>query len=760
MQTQPIAQQIARELNVQHQQVQACMQLMQQGATVPFIARYRKEATGSLDDQQVRQVQERMLYLQELHERRQAILHTIQEQGALTTALAHSLQNASTKAELEELYLPFKPKRQTKGQKALLAGLGPLADQLWQDPQQDPERLAAGFLCPDYPDNKTALLGVRDLLAERWAEQASLLAPLRQWFWQDGLLCAQVLADKAQSDDAQKFQQWFDHREAIKNMPSHRVLALLRGRQQGILQLQLLCDADASLSEQQALARLGQLLGWQAQKRPADALLGQCIRYCWKVKMSLYIETELMSHLQQRAEQEAIAVFGHNMRDLLLAPPAGAKVTLALDPGFRTGTKAVVLSDTGELLAYETIFPHPPQKQWPQSLQRLQHLCQQHQVALIAIGNGTASRETQQLVKELLAQGVQAQAALVSESGASVYSASLLASQEFPNLDVTYRGSVSIGRRLQDPLAELVKIDPKAIGVGQYQHDVHQGRLKQALDAVVEDCVNAVGVELNQASAALLSRVAGLSPGLAENIVQFRQQLGRFSRREQLLKVPRLGPKAYEQCAGFLRIRQGDNPLDNSAVHPESYPLVDQLCRQLQLSMTQLLGHSQLQNDPRCQALLTQGVGHTTLNDLLLELQKPGRDPRPEFVGVQFNDQINAIKDLQPGMRLEGVVSNVTDFGAFVDLGVHQDGLVHISMLSDGFVKDPRTLVRAGQIVKVWVLSADVARKRISLSMKSVYQAEDEPNTGQRPQRATTTVKPASSPQGAMASQLAALLKK
>lgn len=757
-----IAQQIAVELKVRPEQVQACMQLMQQGATVPFIARYRKEVTGSLDDQQVRQVHERMLYLQELDLRRQAILHSIQEQDQLSPELESAIQRAQTKAELEELYLPYKPKRQTKGQKALLAGIGPLAEQLWQQPELQPEQLASTFLTPAYPDSKAVLTAVRDIWAEQWAEQAHLLSPLRQWFWQQGLLIAQVFAGKENSEEAQKFQQWFEHSEAIRTMPSHRALALLRGQQQGVLQLQLLLDKDASLSDQQALGRLADLLGWQHQGRAADDLISQSIRYCWKVKISTYIDTELMSRLQQRAEEEAIAVFGANLRDLLLAPPAGAKVTLALDPGFRTGTKAVVLSETGELLAHETLFPHAPQKRWQDSLERLALLCHSHQVSLIAIGNGTASRETQQLVKDLLASGIKAQAALVSESGASVYSASPLASKEFPNLDVTYRGAVSIGRRLQDPLAELVKIDPKAIGVGQYQHDLNQSLLKQKLDAVVEDCVNAVGVELNQASAPLLARVAGLSPSLAENIVQYRQQIGLFDRREQLLQVPRLGPKAFEQCAGFLRIRQGSNPLDNSAVHPESYPLVEQLCQLLSKPLGSLIGQGDWQQDPRCQQLLQQGVSQLSFDDLMQELRKPGRDPRPEFRSAKFDELVTDIKDLKPGMRLEGVISNVTDFGAFVDLGVHQDGLVHISMLSDQFIKDPRSLVRAGQVVKVWVIEVDLARKRITLSMKSQYQPEHDSNgqaPKQRTQRQTKPAGPAGAP-GAMAQQLAALLKK
>ncbi len=757
-----IAQQIAVELKVRPEQVQACMQLMQQGATVPFIARYRKEVTGSLDDQQVRQVHERMLYLQELDLRRQAILHSIQEQDQLSPELESAIQRAQTKAELEELYLPYKPKRQTKGQKALLAGIGPLAEQLWQQPELQPEQLASTFLTPAYPDSKAVLTAVRDIWAEQWAEQAHLLSPLRQWFWQQGLLIAQVFAGKENSEEAQKFQQWFEHSEAIRTMPSHRALALLRGQQQGVLQLQLLLDKDASLSDQQALGRLADLLGWQHQGRAADDLISQSIRYCWKVKISTYIDTELMSRLQQRAEEEAIAVFGANLRDLLLAPPAGAKVTLALDPGFRTGTKAVVLSETGELLAHETLFPHAPQKRWQDSLERLALLCHSHQVSLIAIGNGTASRETQQLVKDLLASGIKAQAALVSESGASVYSASPLASKEFPNLDVTYRGAVSIGRRLQDPLAELVKIDPKAIGVGQYQHDLNQSLLKQKLDAVVEDCVNAVGVELNQASAPLLARVAGLTPSLAENIVQYRQQIGLFDRREQLLQVPRLGPKAFEQCAGFLRIRQGSNPLDNSAVHPESYPLVEQLCQLLSKPLGSLIGQGDWQQDPRCQQLLQQGVSQLSFDDLMQELRKPGRDPRPEFRSAKFDELVTDIKDLKPGMRLEGVISNVTDFGAFVDLGVHQDGLVHISMLSDQFIKDPRSLVRAGQVVKVWVIEVDLARKRITLSMKSQYQPEHDSNgqaPKQRTQRQTKPAGPAGAP-GAMAQQLAALLKK
>lgn len=763
-----IFQQIAQELSVKPSQVAAFAELLADGATVPFIARYRKEATGSLDDQQLRQIDARLSYLRELTQRKQAILASIQEQDKLSDDLARRIEQASSKAELEELYLPFKPKRQTKGQKALQAGLGPLAEQLWQAPDQPPEQLASAFICDQYPDLAAVLTGARDILAEQLAEQAHILAPMRDWLWQEGLLHAQVLPKHENDPEAQKFADWFDHQERLTGLPSHRALALLRGRNQGYLTLSLQPKADDRQQAQQlAIGRLASLAGFQAKGRASDAWLSELLRYTWRVKIATYLETELLSRLQTKAEDDAIAVFSANLRDLLLSPPAGAKITLALDPGFRTGTKAVVLSQTGQLLAHTTIFPHAPQNQWQASLQQLANLCQTHQVELIGIGNGTASRETQKLVAELIkTQPSGLQSALVSESGASVYSASELASQEFPNLDVTYRGSVSIGRRLQDPLAELVKIDPKAIGVGQYQHDLNAVKLRQSLDYVVEDCVNAVGVELNQASSHLLSRVAGLSPALAQNIIDFRQTIGQFNDRKQLLKVPRLGPKAFEQCAGFLRIQAGKNPLDNSAVHPEAYPLVDHILQRLKLPLNQLIGNTQALKSIDAQSLVNDRFGQVTIADVLTELAKPGRDPRPAFVSARFAEGVDKISDLKPGMRLEGVVSNVTDFGAFVDLGVHQDGLVHISMLSDDFVKDPRTQVRAGQVVKVWVLAVDVARKRISLSMKSQYQPSND--SGELPSRSSGTpsaqrpgqngTKPAQA--GAMAQQLAALLQK
>lgn len=743
---------VAQKLGIAPAQVNAAQKLLDEGATVPFIARYRKEATGGLDDQQLRKLAEQLSYQRELAQRKAAILASIEEQGKLTDALAKQIERTASKSDLEELYLPYKPKRETRGQKAEAAGLKPLADALWQDPSLDPERSAQDYLNDKVIDTKAALDGARFILMERFAEQASVLSTMRQWLWQEGLLVSEVINGQAKTEVGQKFKDWHHYQEPINKVPSHRALAMFRGRNESVLQLSLqpnvADDVDPQTVAQQYLARL---LGWQDQKRPGDAWLANVIRWTWRVKISTYIETELFARLRDSAEAGAIKVFASNLKDLLLAAPAGQFATLGLDPGYRTGVKVAVVSDTGELLDHTVIVPHAPQKRWNDALATLAKLCKQHQVKYIAIGNGTASRETEKLSRELAKAlpELRLVPVMVSEAGASVYSASELAAKEFPDLDVTIRGAISIARRLQDPLAELVKIDPKAIGVGQYQHDVNQSQLKQALDDVIEDCVNAVGVELNSASPHLLARVAGLSPTLANNIVSLRSQLGRFDSRRQLLKVARLGPKAFEQCAGFLRIRDGKVALDNTAVHPESYAIVEQIATQTKRQVAQLMGNRETLKQVNIKDLISDTVGEPTLKDIIEELAKPGRDPRPTFETATFAEGIERISDLRPGMRLQGVVSNVTHFGAFVDIGVHQDGLVHISALSDQFVSDPRDVVKAGDIVKVTVQEVDEARKRISLSMKSgASTVEKKPS---KPERQASS--------GAMASQLSALLK-
>ena len=713
-----IERQIAGELNTRPEQVQAAVRLLDEGSTVPFIARYRKEVTGGLDDSQLRTLESRLGYLRELEDRRQVIIRSIEEQGKLTPELARELKGADSKTRLEDLYLPYKPKRRTKGQMAIEAGLEPLANLLLTDPMQDPEQAAARFLNAEQgiTDSKLALDGARYILMERFAEQADLLEKLRDYLWQNATLRARVVAGKEQ--EGAKFKDYFEHDEPLHKAPSHRVLAMLRGRNEGILNLALVTGDDESASPCEGI--IAHHLKLNLQSRPADKWLQGVVSWTWKIKLSLQMETELIGRIRESAEDEAIKVFAMNLKDLLMAAPAGMRCTMGLDPGIRTGVKVAVVDATGKLVDHATIYPFEPKRQIDQSLKTLSELCQKHKVELISIGNGTASRETDRLVSDLFERYplARAQKIVVSEAGASVYSASELASQEFPDLDVSIRGAVSIARRLQDPLAELVKIDPKSIGVGQYQHDVGQSQLARRLDAVVEDCVNAVGVDVNTASVALLNRVSGLSQTLAQNIVAYRDEHGAFKSRQQLLKVSRLGPKAFEQCAGFLRIRGGNNPLDGSAVHPESYPVVERILAQLEQTVDSLLGNSSLLRSLKPADYTDEQFGVPTVTDIIGELDKPGRDPRPEFKTATFRDGVEKISDLVPEMVLEGVVTNVTNFGAFVDIGVHQDGLVHISSLTDRFVKDPREVVKAGDIVRVKVLEVDVPRKRISLTMR------------------------------------------
>lgn len=713
-----IERQIAGELNARPEQVQAAVRLLDEGSTVPFIARYRKEVTGGLDDSQLRTLENRLGYLRELEDRRQVILRSIEEQGKLTPELARELNGADSKTRLEDLYLPYKPKRRTKGQMAIEAGLEPLANLLLTDPMKDPEQAAAAFLNSDHgiADSKAALDGARYILMERFAEQADLLEKLRDYLWQNATLRARVVAGKEQ--EGAKFKDYFEHDEPLHKAPSHRVLAMLRGRNEGILNLALVTGDDESASPCEGI--IAHHLKLNLQSRPADKWLQGVVSWTWKIKLSLQMETELIGRIRESAEDEAIKVFAMNLKDLLMAAPAGMRCTMGLDPGIRTGVKVAVVDATGKLVDHATIYPFEPKRQIDQSLKTLSELCQKHKVELISIGNGTASRETDRLVSDLFERYplARAQKVVVSEAGASVYSASELASQEFPDLDVSIRGAVSIARRLQDPLAELVKIDPKSIGVGQYQHDVGQSQLARRLDAVVEDCVNAVGVDVNTASVALLNRVSGLSQTLAQNIVAYRDEHGAFKSRQQLLKVSRLGPKAFEQCAGFLRIRGGNNPLDGSAVHPESYPVVERILAQLEQTVDSLLGNSSLLRSLKPADYTDEQFGVPTVTDIIGELDKPGRDPRPEFKTATFRDGVEKISDLVPEMVLEGVVTNVTNFGAFIDIGVHQDGLVHISSLTDRFVKDPREVVKAGDIVRVKVLEVDVPRKRISLTMR------------------------------------------
>ena len=745
--------QIADELSVHVRQVEAATELLDGGATVPFIARYRKEATGGLDDIQLRELEGRLSYLRELEDRRLAVIKSVEEQGQLTPERRAALEAAPTKQELEDLYLPFKPKRRTKGMIAREAGLEPLADRLFDNPSLVPSAQAQGFINADagFPDAAAVLDGVRDILSERWAEDARIVGALRDWLWAEAYFSSRIASGKSPDDpDHAKFRDYFEYDEAIHRVPSHRALAVFRGRSLDILDVKLRLD-DVLQPGQPSIAegRLARLLNWSHQQRAADDLIRKCVSWTWKVKLSLSLERDLFGRLRETAETTAIKVFGDNLRDLLLAAPAGPKVVMGLDPGIRTGVKVAVVSSTGRVLDTATIYPHEPRRDWEGSLQTLGKLCTEHGVNLIAIGNGTASRETDQLgsdlLKRLASLAGNAEVSLpvkvvVSEAGASVYSASDVASRELPDLDVSLRGAVSIARRLQDPLAELVKIDPKSIGVGQYQHDVNQSELARTLDAVVEDCVNGVGVDLNTASPQLLSRVSGLSPSVAAAIVRWRDAQGAFRRREQLLDVTGLGPKTYEQAAGFLRIRGGDNPLDMSGVHPETYPLVEKIIRAAGRPIQELIGAQDVLRRLLPERLSDERFGEITVKDVLQELEKPGRDPRPDFRVARFNEGIHDLKDLREDMILEGTVSNVAQFGAFVDLGVHQDGLVHVSQLAHRFVQDAREVVKTGDVVKVRVLEVDLARKRIALTMKldtapASGAARQGPNRYQPPSR-------------------------
>lgn len=722
---QTISQVIAGELNVKPQQILAAMNLLDEGNTIPFIARYRKEVTGGLDDTQLRHFETRLIYLRELDDRRQTILKSIDEQGKLSDELREKIFATESKTELEDLYLPYKPKRRTRGQIAIEAGLEPLAEQLWHDPRLTPESMAEQFISADkgVADSKAALDGARYILMERFSEDAELLAKLRQYLTANATIESKVIEGKEQ--EGEKFRDYFAHSEPLKNVPSHRALAMFRGRNEGILSLSINADplAEEGAKSSQCEEIIREHLGVIFNNQPADKWREQVIAWTWKVKALLHLETELMANLREKAEEEAIDVFARNLSALLMAAPAGARNTMGLDPGLRTGVKVAVVDNTGKLLATDTIYPHTTGKAAAEV--SLYKLIKQHNVELIAIGNGTASRETERFAKDVLKQIKSSkpdmlipQTVVVSEAGASVYSASELAANEFPDLDVSLRGAVSIARRLQDPLAELVKIEPKAIGVGQYQHDVNQTQLARKLDAVVEDCVNAVGVDLNTASAPLLARVAGMTKTLAQNIVAYRDENGRFNSRSELKKVPRLGPKAFEQCAGFMRILNGKNPLDASSVHPEAYPVVEKILQATQATLTELMGNESKIHQLNAKDFVDEQFGLPTVNDIFKELEKPGRDPRGEFKTATFVDGVEDIKDLQVGMILEGTVTNVANFGAFVDIGVHQDGLVHISMLSNSFVDDPHKVVKVGNVVKVKVLEVDVARKRIALSMR------------------------------------------
>ena len=720
MLNQQISQIIAAELNVQPNQIFAAIQLLDDGNTIPFIARYRKEVTGGLDDTQLRHFETRLIYLRELEERRQTILKSIEEQGKLTDELRDKILQTESKTELEDLYLPYKPKRRTKGQIAVEAGLEPLADLLWNEPNHDPETTASDYINAEkgFADIKSVLDGARYILMERFAEDAALLAKVRQYLSQSAVIFSRVLEGK--EAEGIKFQDYFDHQEPLRNVPSHRALAMFRGRNEGILQLGLNADPDAEEGSHHSYCEeiIREHLGVRLANQAADKWREQVISWTWKIKVALHLETELMGTLREKAEEEAIGVFARNLSALLMAAPAGAKNTMGLDPGLRTGVKVAVVDNTGKLLATDTIYPHTGQLNAAQL--SIYKLIKQHNVELIAIGNGTASRETERFAKEVIKEISEnkPQTVVVSEAGASVYSASELAAAEFPDLDVSLRGAVSIARRLQDPLAELVKIEPKAIGVGQYQHDVNQSQLARKLDAVVEDCVNAVGVDLNTASVALLARVAGMSKTLAQNIVAYRDDNGRFDSREQLKKVPRLGPKAFEQCAGFMRITNGKNPLDASGVHPEAYAVVEKILRATEQSIQDLMGNASAVRQLDAKQFTDEQFGLPTVQDIFKELEKPGRDPRGEFKTAVFMDGVEEITDLKAGMILEGTITNVTNFGAFVDIGVHQDGLVHISSLSDKFVEDPHQVVKTGDVVKVKVLEVDVARKRIALTMR------------------------------------------
>jgi protein Tex len=786
-----IIRQIAAEIRVHEQQVSAAVDLLDGGATVPFVARYRKEATGGLDDVQLRELAFRLGYLRELEERRAAVLKSIGEQGKLTPDLRTAIESAATKQELEDLYLPYKPKRRTKGQIARESGIEPLADKLFADPTLDPVLEAAAFVHTvkgeggeDFTTVAAVLDGVRDILAERWAEEPTLVRQLREWLWSDGLFRARLMAGKDENNpDVAKFRDYFDYEEPIGRVPSHRALAVFRGRQLEILDAKLAPPVEPEPGRPSiAEGKIALHLGWNHQARPADDLLRKCVAWTWRVKLSLSTERDLFARLREEAEWVAIKVFADNLRDLLLAAPAGPRVVMGLDPGIRTGVKVAVVDATGKLVDTATVYPHEPRRDWEGSLHQLALLCRKHGVNLIAIGNGTASRETDKLAADLIkrlspvrpepglspvrpelvegsagsAQAVEK--VVVSEAGASVYSASEFASQEMPDVDVSLRGAASIARRLQDPLAELVKIDPKSIGVGQYQHDVNQSELARMLEAVVEDCVNSVGVDLNTASVPLLSRVSGLSGSVAKAVVRWREAHGAFSNRQQLMQVSGLGAKTFEQSAGFLRIRGGENPLDMTGVHPETYPVVEKMLAATGKPVAELMGRAEMLKTLKPELFANEKFGVITVKDILGELEKPGRDPRPDFKVARFNEGVESVSDLREGMVLEGTVSNVAAFGAFVDLGVHQDGLVHVSQLSHKFVKDAREVVKTGDIVTVKVMEVDVARKRIALSMKlgDAPSRRDGPRENRfegagRGQRAPQSQPPATAMAGAFA---------
>ncbi|WP_416561144.1 Tex family protein [Limnohabitans sp. yimb22184] len=730
---QKILAQLAVEIRIRPDQVKTAVELLDGGATVPFIARYRKEVTGGLDDIQLRELEARLGYLRELEDRRAAVIKSIQEQGKMTPELLAAIDAAPTKQELEDLYLPFKPKRRTKGMIAREAGLEPLADKLFADPSLNPHDEAQAFVLPagaiegaDFTTTAAVLDGVRDLLSERWAEDASLVQALREWLWNEGLFKSKLADGKDENNaDVAKFRDYFDYDEPIGRVPSHRALAVFRGRALEMLDAKLVLPVEPEPGKPSiAEGKIAMHLGWSHAGRPSDDLIRKCVAWTWRVKLSLSTERDLFARLREEAEKVAIKVFSDNLRDLLLAAPAGPRVVMGLDPGIRTGVKVAVVDATGKLVDTATVYPHEPRKDWEGSLFTLAKLCEKHNVNLIAIGNGTASRETDKLAGDLIKQlarlrdGLEIQKVVVSEAGASVYSASEFASQEMPDVDVSLRGAASIARRLQDPLSELVKIDPKAIGVGQYQHDVNQSELAKTLDAVVEDCVNSVGVDLNTASVPLLTRVSGLSGSVAKSVVRWRDANGVFKTRQDLLKVTGLGAKTFEQSAGFLRIRGGDNPLDMTGVHPETYPVVEQIIVKTGKPIQEIMGRSDVLKTLKLELFANDKFGAVTIKDILGELEKPGRDPRPDFKVARLADGVEDIKDLKEGMTLEGTVSNVAQFGAFVDLGVHQDGLVHVSQLANKFVSDAREVVKTGDIVKVKVLEVDVARKRISLTMK------------------------------------------
>jgi uncharacterized protein len=797
---QKILGQLATEIKIRPEQVQAAVSLLDGGATVPFIARYRKEATGGLDDIQLRELEYRLGYLREMEERRATILKSIAEQGKLTPDLQLAIDQAATKQDLEDLYLPYKPKRRTKGMIAKEAGIEPLADALWANPSLNPQDEAQAFLKPadaiegaDFSTVGAVLDGVRDILSERWAEDASLIQALREWLWKEGLFTSHLVSGKDENQaEVAKFRDYFAYSEPIGRVPSHRALAVFRGRA-----LELL-DAKLSLPEPEALSasaaplsasaaaqaasslaegRIALHLKWSHAARPSDDLIRKTVLWTWRVKLSLSLERDLFTRLREDAEKVAIKVFADNLRDLLLAAPAGPRVVLGLDPGIRTGVKVAVVDATGKLVETATVYPHEPRRDWDGSLHTLLKLSQKHGVNLIAIGNGTASRETDKLAADLIKQltspdGPEIQKVVVSEAGASVYSASEFASQEMPDVDVSLRGAASIARRLQDPLAELVKIDPKSIGVGQYQHDVNQTELARTLEAVVEDCVNAVGVDLNTASVPLLSRVSGLSGGVAKSVVRWREANGAFQNRQDLLKVSGLGAKTFEQSAGFLRIRCGNNPLDMTGVHPETYPVVEAIMAKVAQPVENVMGRADMLKTLRPELFANEKFGVITVKDILIELEKPGRDPRPDFKVARFNDGVDDIRDLKEGMILEGTVSNVAAFGAFVDLGVHQDGLVHVSQLSNKFITDAREIVKTGDIVKVKVTEVDVARKRIGLTMKLNDAApanaqrtrenrfEGGPRQGQQAHRSSGSAQSSNAGQSAMASAFAKLQNK